>query len=283
MVLKEFVDRRLRVIRQRENIGPTPNWNACLAEAKGDYIVFVPDDDRISPWLLERCVAVTKGEPQIPIIMALGDGYLFAEGRTLPARASRSLRTGVWDGTEILKEYLKSRISVQGCTTIIRTDALRASGGFPMGWPFAGDLARQLPLLLIGKAGFINETCGAYCIHEATGTSNFGLEDHLEDIRKLVDLITSVADRSIEDLQIRREIEMHARRFLALNSIGIVAAHRKQGAKLRQLLPVIWQRRRDLFPVGIGNILKLPNAVVPFLLPRPMIRWLRSLKRTLSR
>ena len=78
-VLDEFSDRRLRVVRQRENIGPTPNWNACLAQAKGDYIVFLPDDDRISPWLLERCIALIRSEPQIPVIMALGHGYLAAE------------------------------------------------------------------------------------------------------------------------------------------------------------------------------------------------------------
>ena len=52
-VLRQFRDRRLRVIRQRSNIGMLPNWNACLAEAKGDYILFVSDDDRIAPWMLK--------------------------------------------------------------------------------------------------------------------------------------------------------------------------------------------------------------------------------------
>jgi glycosyltransferase involved in cell wall biosynthesis len=282
-VLEEFIDQRLRVIKQRENIGLFPNWNACLAEAKGEYIVFVPDDDKISPWLLERCVALIKTEPHMSIIMALGDGYVVAERRTLPARASRKLGTGVWDGTDILEEYLKGRIIPQGCTTIIRTDALRAGNGFPTDWPFAGDLARHLPLLLTGKAGLVNETCGAYCIHSATETSNLAMERHLEDLRKLANLITRTADRTVKDLQMRRRIELHTRRFLALHSLGIVAAHRKQGAKLKELLPVVWQRRRDLSSVGIGNTLKLPVTIAPLLIPRPLIRWLRGLKRMLLR
>src|SRR5450759_2852582 len=37
-VLKSFCDRRLRVVRQKTNIGLLPNWNACLAEASGEYI-----------------------------------------------------------------------------------------------------------------------------------------------------------------------------------------------------------------------------------------------------
>ena len=57
-VLLEFNDKRLRVMKQETNIGLLPNWNACLAGAGGEYVVFVSDDDRISPWLVERCVGV---------------------------------------------------------------------------------------------------------------------------------------------------------------------------------------------------------------------------------
>jgi glycosyltransferase involved in cell wall biosynthesis len=281
-VLDEFTDRRLRVVRQRENIGATPNWNACLAEAKGEYIVFLPDDDRISPWLLERCIALIRTEPQIPMIMALGDGYVAADGRTLPAVASRKLRTGVWDGSDILQEYLKGQISVQGCTTMLRTEALRAGGGFPMGWPFARDLARQLPLLLAGRAGLVNERCGAYCIHKATETSNLAMESHLEDLHKLVDLIIDTADHSIKDLRKRREIELQAGRYLSRHAIGIIASHRRRGAKLAEVLPVIWRRRRDLSQFGMGDafLLTTPLALL-LLVPRPVIRWLRQFKRML--
>src|SRR4051812_35940589 len=37
-ILTEFDDQRLRVVKQERNIGLVPNWNACLAEARGDYI-----------------------------------------------------------------------------------------------------------------------------------------------------------------------------------------------------------------------------------------------------
>jgi glycosyltransferase involved in cell wall biosynthesis len=282
-VLAQFDDRRLRIIRQRENIGPTPNWNACLAEAKGDYIVFVPDDDRISPCLLESCVALIRREPQIPIVMALGDSYIVGEQRTLPAEASRKLTTGIWNGTDILEEYLKCRITPQGCTTIIRTEKLRSSGGFPQGWPFARDLAIQLPLLLSGKAGLVNESCGAYCIHGATETSNLSMESHLDDLHKLAELIIRTADRSLKDVNRRRSVELHARRFLAFHSLGVIASHRRRGATLTELVPVIWKRRRDLTPLGIGNSRKLPRVLLPLLLPRPTIHWLRRFMQMLRR
>ncbi len=128
-LLKEFSDPRLRVIRQKTNIGLIRNFNACLAEARGDYVVFVPDDDRIRPWMLERCIALIKHEPQLSAVIALCDTRSTTLGRTWPGLASSRLRTGIWNGTDVLMEYLKDQISVTMCSVMLRTAALRAAGG----------------------------------------------------------------------------------------------------------------------------------------------------------
>src|SRR5262249_35489479 len=132
-VLKEFDDRRFRVLRQQRNLGLVPNCNACLAEAKGEYILFVPDDDRIAPWLLECCIALVRTDPQIPIVIALCDVFIAAEGRRIPALSSRQLGTGIWEGLDILREFLNDHIlSFQMAGIMFRTQALREIGGFPI-------------------------------------------------------------------------------------------------------------------------------------------------------
>ena len=151
-VLGDFSDRRLRVIKQKTNIGPLPNWNACLAGARGEYIVLVCDDDRIAPWLLERCIGVVEKEPRIPIVLSLSDIHSTLEGRTWPAQPSQFLQTGIWDGTDILVEYFRNEFSVEMCSIMLRTDAIRARGGFPVDLPHAADIAAWAPLLLSGKA-----------------------------------------------------------------------------------------------------------------------------------
>lgn len=280
--LGRFSDERLRVIRQPKNIGADGNWNACLAEAKGEYIVFLPDDDRISPWLLERCVALIGIEPKIPVIMAVGETYLVAQHRALPSALSQKLGTGIWDGVDILDEYLDGRISVQGCTTMLRTEALRACGGFRKDLPFANDIAAHLRLLLTGKAGLVNECCGRYSLHEATETNNLALERHLEDVRKVVDFIVDTT-QTIEDEQRRRKLQLQASRFLARHSIGIIDSHRRRGAKLRELYPILWKRRRLLMYIGTGDILPGAARLTALLLvPTPLIAWLRRAKRKLS-
>lgn len=282
LVLSQFKDERLRVVRQPKNIGATANWNACVAQARGDYIVFVPDDDRIAPWLLERCISLIRSEPEVPIVMALGEARVVASGRNLPPQASQILTTGIWDGVDVLDEYLKRRILVQGCTTILRTERLRAWGGFPAGWPFASDLARHLPLLLEGKAGFVNECCGSYSLHDATQTSRLALESHLEDIKKLVDLITVTAEHRIGNERRRHQLQSRARHFLAREVIGIITSYRKRGTRLRELLPVLRQWGRDLVALQAQDTFTVMRLACWLLIPAPIIGGLRRLKRKLT-
>ena len=152
--LKGFSDRRLHAIRQETNIGLIPNWNACLAEARGDYIVFVSDDDRIAPWMLERCAALMKADPQIPVVVALCDTQFISEGYTMPAIPSRKLGTGIWNGTDILLEILEGRLFAPMCTVIMQTAALRAREGFPIDWPHLADKATWVPMLFTGTGWF---------------------------------------------------------------------------------------------------------------------------------
>ena len=132
-------------------MGLIPNWNACLAEAKGDYIVFVSDDDRIAPWMLERCVALVKSNLEISIVIALTDTHSIEMAKTRPGTTSRKLGTGIWNGSDILKEYLNDQIDVAMCSILIRTDSLRANGGFSIDLPHAADIAAWAPILLRAK------------------------------------------------------------------------------------------------------------------------------------
>ena len=273
-VLSEFHDARLRVVTQKDNIGQIPNWNACLAEAKGDYIVFVSDDDRIAPWLLERCISLVKCEPQLLIVLALNDIHLTAESRTLPAVASKTLGTGIYEGADILLEYLKGRISVQMCSIMIRTDTLRLAGGFPISCPYAGDKVTWCSLLLTGRAGLVNECCGTYSWHDASETSRLAVDIRLKDDQKLVETIEDAVAYCIDDPNKGQEISRYARRNAARGAIGIITSYRRGGATLAEVLPVIWQWRRELGRIGIVGIFSLARPIAILVLPGPVTRWL---------
>lgn len=290
-LLSQFSDPRLRVITQERNLGPIPNWNFCVTEAKGDYIVIIPDDDRIAPWMLDRCMSLIRTDPNLAVVVGIGDVYLVADERTLPAIGSLKLVTGIQDGIDILEEWLKGRISAHDCTIMFRTETLRASGGLPLDWPFAGDLATLIPILLSGRAGLVNESCGVYCQHAETQTSKFDIELRLKDLRKLVTLINDRADDNVKDPRRRRALGSLAKAYFTRHAVGIIASRRRGNATFRDVLPVLWHWRRDLsaglmpwlMHFELGELRPLVTAMALLLLPAPVTRVLRRGVRPLRR
>ncbi len=276
-VLSEFADPRLRVIRQTENIGLLPNWNACLAAARGEYVLLLSDDDRIDPWFLERCVALTGSEPGLPIVVALSQRYSAPDARTFPAIASRKLGTGIWDGADILVEILQFKLTVQLCTVLLRTDLLIDKGGFRSDFSYAPDYAAMATLLLEGKAGFVNERCGTYVIHNASQTSAFAIDVLLKDVEKLVGLIESIADRAVADPRKRRRIKSSARRYFSLNVAYLLVESWKSGISAGELVSALWRWRGRLPAAGASYSVRMTRLFATRLLPEPVIQRYRRL------
>lgn len=276
-VLGQIRDRRLRVVRQVRNVGLRLNWHACLEEARGDFIVFVSDDDRVDPWLLERCVHLLKGEPGISIIMGLSDMYHVDDDYLQPAATSRRLGTGIWEGVDILQEFFQNSISVPMCTIVIRTEMLRSRGGFPIDFPNTGDTAGWVPLLLTGKAGLVNERCGTCCVHSHSQTASVSHDILLAELWKLTELIMTLTDRDIEDPKKRQRVKSSARRYFALSGIYLLGSRRKEGVKLKEVLPAIWRWRKELLDVELSDAITMAKPIAFLFLPSPVAYALRRL------
>ncbi len=277
-VLREFRSRKLRIITQSENIGLLPNWNACLAEAKGDYIVLVSDDDRISSWLLKRAMGLVKTDPSIPIVITLSDIYYSEVARTWTP--STRLNTGVWNGVDILTALLQLPMLAGMSTFMIRTKELRNNGGFPLDRPHSADLAVWAPLLFAGTAGFVKEPCGILCLHSANQTSRMAINLRLSDGKKVIDQLIDMADRSVKDPQKCREVKFLSRRFFARSTFSHISQYRREGARLAEVLPLFWRWRRELKNVGVGYIFKMSSLLSILLLPVRVAGWSRRFRRT---
>ncbi|WP_425908306.1 glycosyltransferase family 2 protein [Nitrobacter sp. TKz-YC02] len=272
-ILKSLSDRRLHFVRQEANIGLLRNLNALLENVRGEFVVFVPDDDRIAPVMLERCIALTKCEQNIPAIVALCDVWFVARGQDWRAPANQRLGTGIWDGAEILYEFLKDRMSVAMCSVMYRTERLRAGGGFPLDFPYAADIATWAPLLLEGRAGLVNEACATIALHDASQTSDLTIDVRVSDGRKVVNLIAGAADRHLADPRERRKIKIEAERHFARRAVKMIALYRRQGAAFLDVVSLMWRLRHVVMKIkDIGQLAKL--CIVLFL-PAPIVRWVR--------
>jgi glycosyltransferase involved in cell wall biosynthesis len=278
-ILREFEDKRLRVLRQETNIGLVPNWNACLAAAGGEYVIFVSDDDRVYPWLVERCVDVIGKQSPVPIVVGLSNLHLASSGQTRPARTSRHIGSGLRNGIDVLLEYLADDITVSMVSIMLRTETLRSRGGIALELPHTSDVATWAPLLFEGKVGFVNEACATYNFHDNSETGRLSVAQVLCDGWKVADLISRMADEHIKVASLREELKLQARRCFSRRGLVFLAHHRRQGASLLEILMLVWRFRSDL---KIVNKLSVLRFIAIILCPRPIAERLRRLRPALQ-
>lgn len=64
-VLRRIADPRLRVQAQAANVGGWRNWAAALGMARGDFVVFLGDDDWLTPDFLRKHLEAFRQHPAV--------------------------------------------------------------------------------------------------------------------------------------------------------------------------------------------------------------------------
>lgn len=77
-------DPRMRYLRRERNAGPTDNFNAVIAELRGEYALLLADDDWLDPDYVERCVAELRHDGGLALVAGRArhwrDGVVVGEG-----------------------------------------------------------------------------------------------------------------------------------------------------------------------------------------------------------
>ena len=277
-VLQSVNDKRLRVLANTENIGAVGNFNTCVQEARGEYLVLASDDNVLDPAFLEKCVRLVRMEPGIPIVLAtydvlVMDEFFKGERRVIAAKTSKKLSTGIWQGTEILKEYLNGRVSAQLLSSIARTDILRRNGGFSK-HPCSSDEATWIPLLLEGRAGLVNERCTTYMVHGASLSERFTADQRVNDVYQVMQEMSVIAGQKIPDRGTREEIQKLTRRYVAYLAMTNLVIYRRAGARLIDVARKVGDWRAMLNQCTLMDFIATMQlrSIGRILLPTPVIR-----------
>ena len=75
-------DRRVRYLRNPENLGAAPNYNRTFAESRGRYFKWLAHDDRLLPGYLAATVAVLEADPSV-VLCNTAVAYIDAQGAPL--------------------------------------------------------------------------------------------------------------------------------------------------------------------------------------------------------
>lgn len=141
-------DRRVRYLRNPENLGAAPNYNRTFAESRGRYFKWLAHDDRLRPGYLAATVAVLEADPSV-VLCNTTVAYIDAQGAPLGHYRSPLALAGAARPSE---RFAALVLRSHSCVDFFGTIRRSALEGSLLHGPFPGaDRALLAQLALRGR------------------------------------------------------------------------------------------------------------------------------------
>lgn len=141
-------DNRVRFVSQPQNLGHAANYDWVLQHARGEYFMWLSDDDWIDPNYVSRCLAALDADPDV--VLACGQGRYYHDGahvvdeRPIDLLASRA-------GARLVRFF--SRVSVNGpLFGVMRREQLSFPQVVGGDWLFVGGMAMRGKVVTVRDA-----------------------------------------------------------------------------------------------------------------------------------
>lgn len=169
--VEKFSDSRIRLIHQK-NAGVAAARNRGIEEAKGDLIAFLDADDEWKPEYLVTQYLLSQKYPHC-LIYACNYEFQNLEGKVTPTIIRKLPFTGE-DG--ILSNYFEmascSHPPLWTSAVMVKTQAIQAIGGFPLGIKSGEDLLTWARLAVKGEIAYSKEVEAIYNLGEGYVLTN---------------------------------------------------------------------------------------------------------------
>ncbi|MBI3619217.1 glycosyltransferase [Candidatus Peregrinibacteria bacterium] len=215
-IIEPFLnDPRIRFARSEARLGIGGNWNACLKEAKSEYVQFLFQDDLWEPNYLAHCVEILNRESTVGFVVAnhkylkeachgeseichgersrtmtkkqdIYDEVIAARHELMPGRQDRIAFLGSW-----MERGLRPNMIGEPSFVMLRRSLIERVGFFNTSMRQGLDFEYWIRCLLKTDWFFIPENLGAFRVHaggasERNRLSRAGALDRLRCFRMLL-------------------------------------------------------------------------------------------------
>ncbi len=162
-VASEFADARLRVERNRQNLGVAGNWNRSVEHARGRYVKVLGHDDTLAPTALAGQVEVMERAGDVALVAGRRDVVDSGHRVLLAARGLTGMR-GIVPSEEAVRRTVRSGTNPFGepVCVLMRRDLMGRCGEFSGARPYMIDLDYWCRLLRFGPLYAQPDVVGAF-------------------------------------------------------------------------------------------------------------------------
>ena len=158
-------DSRIRWWRNPDNLGLAGNWNGCLRAAKGQYIKYVHQDDKlVSPLAIRKMVEVLDNHPEVSLVSSMSQ-VLDECSRVIELR--KYFESGVMDGRRVIVRCLERLSNMIGEPSVVMFRREQAVRGYNEHLRQLLDLDLWFHLLEQGQFAYVAEPLCAFRRHAA--------------------------------------------------------------------------------------------------------------------
>lgn len=171
-IIRDFAakDPRIRWWRNERNLGLTPNHNACLRVAQGEFIKpFHADDKFLHPDALARMVKILEENPSVSLVCT-GAEHMDGNSQTLAPQEDFWV-TGNYDGKTAIVRCLEHNANLIGEPSRGLFRRRQSQRGYDERYRQAMDLEMGFHLLEQGQFAYLSDRLVSYRVHPEQATA----------------------------------------------------------------------------------------------------------------
>jgi glycosyltransferase involved in cell wall biosynthesis len=175
-IAASFSDRRIKLFRNPQNLGPEGNWNRAVSNVRGKYVKLVCGDDILYPECLERQVAVFEDPVNSGVsLVSCQRTIIDPEGKVL-IRKVNFVDGGRKDPREVIRKMIRMGTNIIGepVCGLYPSELISRTSGYSAIVPYTIDLDFWMQILKHGDLFVLDDPLCAFRISDLSWSSRIG-------------------------------------------------------------------------------------------------------------
>jgi len=175
-IVRSISDSRLKLFRNRQNLGPEGNWNNAVSNVQGTYVKLICGDDILYPQCLERQVDILERHASEGVALVCGQRTIIdAESKAL-IKQINLVDEGRHQAEDVIRKLIRMGTNILGepVCGLYPASLLEKTRGYSAMVPYTIDLDFWMQLLKLGDLYMIADPLCAFRISEESWSSRIG-------------------------------------------------------------------------------------------------------------